>query len=76
MNPLLLKETLVISINPRHGAGASATIGHPTKGDDPWQRVMWLGPTTPAHTIAHEIGHVFGMVSSDDRETGHIALTY
>jgi hypothetical protein len=39
-NPALGKETLVISIDPRLGGGAMATVGCPTEGTDLWRHVM------------------------------------
>ncbi|KAH6625712.1 hypothetical protein C7974DRAFT_206176 [Boeremia exigua] len=62
-------DTLAIRIDRNAGKSASSTVGYdPTREKDLFgYHIMNIGPDVTTATIAHELGHVFGMVHEHNR---------
>ncbi|KAF1357669.1 hypothetical protein EJ07DRAFT_180693 [Lizonia empirigonia] len=65
-NPLVDPDTLVIALDPT-ASSDRATVGYNVLSNEPGRHKMILGVDTTPVDIAHELGHVFGMVHEQHR---------
>ncbi|KAF9691533.1 hypothetical protein EKO04_010351 [Ascochyta lentis] len=65
-NPLVDADTLVIALDPTI-TGGRAKVGYNALSNEPGRHQLVLGVDTDVEAIAHELGHVFGMVHEQHR---------
>jgi hypothetical protein len=64
-NPSLPTTTVTIRLSKEQTGGAKASMGAGSLADrgKPWKLMMTIGPDANPSVIAHELGHVLGMVT-------------